>query len=138
MYKRWLLTAMLAFAGSPAMAKSTELNLKILVLDEEGAPVSTASIRNAQEAEKHGVNGQTGAWEGTVLYLADGTEVKFTPDMQLEFEISAPGFVTQKVTYLMRKRKNLIKVNLGKITAGTEDTDEDVDIGFGRDKPREK
>lgn len=138
MYKRWLLAALLTLgASSPAMAKSTDLVLKIFVLDEEGGPVTTASVRNTQEAEKHGVNAETGSWESAVLYLADGTELKFAPDMQVDFEISAPGYVTQKVSYLMRKRKNVIKVNLGKIS-DTEDTDEDVDINFGRDKPREK
>jgi hypothetical protein len=138
MLKRMLLAGLLAMAASsPAMAKSTELMLKILVLDEANEPVSTASVRSAQEAEKHGVNANTGAWEGSVLYLADGSEVKFVPDMPVEFEISAPGYVTQKVAYVMRKRKNVIKVNLGKIT-DAEDTDEDVDINFGRDKPREK
>jgi hypothetical protein len=136
MFKRLLLTAVLACASaSPAFAKSSELMLKIMVRDEAAQPLITASVRNSQEAEKHGVNGTTGAWEGSVLYLPDGTEVKFAADMPLEFEISAPGFITQKVAYQMRKRKNLIQVNLVKIPEEPADpNEEEVDVGFGRDK----
>jgi len=68
--------------------------------------------------------------------MEDGTEVIFTKGMQLSFEISAPGYLNQKFTYVMRRRKNRVTVPLVKMNIEVEmDEEDDPVIQFGRDKP---
>lgn len=109
--------------------------VSVTVLDVAGAPIPTASVRNPEEADRHSVNRETGTWTGNVLYLPDGSEIVFEAGLVLELEISAPGYISQKVTYQVRKRKNRVTVNLEEMDL-TEDTDEpDIIIQPGRDKP---
>lgn len=110
--------------------------VRVIVLDVERKPVSTAVIRHPQEADRHRVNSVDGSWEGSVLYMPDGSELRFTPGMTLELEISAPGFMTQVFQYQVRKRKNVIELTLPKIEMD-DATIEDPVISFGRDLPRE-
>lgn len=140
----WMLAAAVPAAGvvavtSPAMAKKDEdggVPLAIQVLDEGGMPLPTAKVRNPQEKESHSVRTNDGTWEGDVLYLPDGTEVFFEKGMELTFEVSAPGYKNQKITYVMRKRKNKILIQLEKLDLGLDEFgDEDPVIQFGRDKP---
>ena len=109
--------------------------VKVVVTDPDGQPIPTAVVRQPQEADRHRVNTFDGSWETSVLYLPDGTEMKFAKGMELELEISAPGFVNQRIKYLIRKRKNVITVTLAKMELNEEQEDEDVVIQFGRDKP---
>ena len=57
--------------------------------------------------------------------------------MELEFEISAPGFKNARIRYIVRKRRNLVSVVLEKmdLDALMEDDEADPVIQFGRDKP---
>jgi len=132
--------ALIATAG-PAMAKKNDdspgIPLEVQVVDKEsGEPIKTAKVRNPQEKEPHPVNADNGIWKGDVLYLPDGTEVFFEKGMVLTFEISAPSYMTTKVDYVMRKRKNRILVELEKMKLDLEDIEEDDPvIQFGRDKP---
>jgi hypothetical protein len=71
-----------------------------------------------------------------VLYLPDGSVLRFTPGMTLELEISAPGYMTQVFQYQVRKRKNVIELSLPKIEMDDTTIDDPV-ISFGRDVPRE-
>lgn len=122
---------------SPAWAVDPEgVPVTIIVLDEAEAPVPTAVIRHPDEADRHRVNTETGAWTGSVLYLPDGTEIVFAKGMELTFEVSAPGFVTQRIVYTVRKRKNKATIQLSRMDFGLDD-EEGVDpvIEFGRDKP---
>lgn len=137
-----LLGASLLIAG-PASAKkeksleATGIPLEVQVLDAAtGEPVKTAKIRNPQEKEPHPVNADNGIWKGDVLYLPDGTEVFFDKGMVLTFEISAPSYRNQKITYEMRKRKNRVVIPLEKMELDMDDIEEeDPVIQFGRDKP---
>jgi hypothetical protein len=134
-----LAIALLVAPSSGFAAGSGEvpgIPLKIVVLDTAGKPVSTAQVRNPQEADRHPVNAVDGATIIDAFYLPDGTEVKIVKGMTVTFEISAAGYVNQMVTYTVRKRKNVIQVNLAAMKLDDpDDTDDDVNINFGRDKP---
>ncbi len=138
------LAALLSIFGkaampSPAFAKAAAddgIPVRVVVHDEQKAPIPTAIIRQPQEADRHRVNAADGSWEASVLYMPDGSELKFTAGMTLNLEISAPGYTTQVLTYQVRKRRNQIDVVLPKIT--TDDSQiEEPTISFGRDEPRE-
>ena len=129
-----------AVTVAPAIAYADDAEegvpVKVIVLDVEGKPIPTAVVRHPQEADRHRVNTFDGSWEASVLYLPDGSELKFLKGMELELEISAPGYVNQRIKYLVRKRKNVVQVQLAKMEfdMGQEDEDDPV-IQFGRDKP---
>jgi len=124
-----------AFAAKPA--KEVEgVPVRVIVLDVDRAPISTAVIRHPLEADRHRVNSVDGSWEANVLYMPDGSELRFTPGMTLELEISAPGFMTQVFQYQVRKRKNVVELSLPKIEMDDTTIEEPV-ISFGRDLPRE-
>ena len=136
-----LLTGILALTiSSTAFAKKKKdnegVNVRVTVVDEAGEPIPTAVIRHPDEADRHRVNSLTGTWEGSVLYLPDGSEMIFTPGMSIQFEISAPGYMTRVVQYDIRKRKNTVPVSL-QVLEMTEDDIEEPIITFGRDKPRD-
>lgn len=134
-----LLVALFAMLPADASAKDKEIPavpVRVVVQDQAGAPIATAVVRHPQEADRHRVNSVDGSWEGSVLYLPDGSELRFTPGMTLELEISAPGYMTQVFQYQVRKRKNLVEIALPKIEMDDTNVEEPV-ISFGRDDPRE-
>ena len=124
-------------AASPASAKEEDegVPVEVRVLDAEGNPIATAVVRHPMEAERHRVNTVTGSWVGSILYMPDGTMLKFEKGMELEFEVSAPGYITETVRYVMRSRKNLIEVTLDAMQVEEEEPMDEPIIGFGRDKP---
>ncbi|MBN1335794.1 MAG: hypothetical protein JXB39_07515 [Deltaproteobacteria bacterium] len=111
--------------------------VKVVVTDTEGEPIATAVVRHPDESDRHRVNAVDGSWEATVLYMPDGSEMAFVPGMDLQLEISAPGYVTQIIQYSVRKRKNKIPVELARLDLQTEEIEEPV-IQFGRDEPRDE
>ena len=133
-----LLGAALTLAP-PAMAKDQDAGIKVTVrvLDAEtGLPIPTAVVRHPREQERHRVNTDTGSWGDSVLYLPDGSELRFTKGMVLDFEITAPGYNYVHYSYTVRKRRNEFDVHLQKMDVDMSDEDpEDVMIQFGRDKP---
>lgn len=136
---RTALTAVLALGvGAPALAKKKDegVEVRITVLDVEGSPVPTAVVRHPDEADRHRVNSFTGVWEDSILYLPDGSELRFVPGMTLKFEISAPGYMTKIIQYDVRKRNNKVEVQLPKLELEEEEIEEPL-IQFGRDRPRE-
>ena len=127
----------LVFAA-PAMAQDeVGVPVTVQVLDTVGQPVPTAVVRHPNEESRHRVNTETGKWTDSVLYLPNGDELIFEKGMELEFEISAPGYQNARVKYFVRKRKNLVPVVLQKMELDlTEDEEQDDPvIQFGRDKP---
>jgi hypothetical protein len=146
------LTALIAglglVASTAAYAKKVEeqpgIPLIVQVVEKvpegekrEAAPIPTAKVRNPDEKDPHPVNRSTGEWLGRVMYLQNGNEVIFDQGMALTFEVSAPGYLTQKITYVMRKRKNKVIIALEKMSLSFDDEEEeDPVIQFGRDKPR--
>lgn len=129
----WLL--LLATAASAA-EKTEEVTVRVVVHDVDDKPIPTAVVRHPQEMQRHRVNSADGSWQDSVLYLPDGSEVHFVPGLTLELEISAPGYMTQVLTYEVKKRRNIIEVSLPALV--TDDAPiEEPTIGFGRDNPRE-
>jgi hypothetical protein len=130
-----LLTAAVLLTG-PAHAKKGAIPLTVQVEDGAGEPIITAAVRHPVERERHRVNHVTGAWTTTALYLPGGEVLKFDPGMEIEFEVTAPGYVSETIRYIVRKRKNVIEVTLMEMDL-TEDREahDDPIIAFGRDKP---
>jgi hypothetical protein len=112
------------------------VEVKVYVLNPEGEPISTAVVRHPQEMDRHRVNTQDGSWKATSLYLPDGSELRFTAGMDLDLEVSAPGFQTELIVYQVRKRKNVVQVTLQPIEMIDDSLEEPI-ITFKQDKPRE-
>ena len=71
--------------------------------------------------------------------MKDGSELVFQKDLILSFEVSAPGYVNESVTYQVRKRKNVIQVFLKEMSFEEEvDEDEVPRPEFVRDRPLDK
>lgn len=134
------IAALMLLISGPAYAKKDKwadgVPVNVTVLDAEEVPVSTAVVRHPDEADRHRVNSATGEWEASVLYLPDGSELVFKPGMVIQFEVSAPGYLTQVVQYEVRKRKNNLVVSLEQIDLESSDIPEPI-IQFGRDRPRD-
>ncbi len=131
-----LAVGMMSSSGALAQ-EEIGVPVTVWVTDTVGAPISTAVVRHPSEESRHRVNTETGKWTDSVLYLPNGDELIFEKGMELEFEISAPGYQNARVKYFVRKRKNLVPVVLQKMELDlTEETDmDDPVIQFGRDKP---
>lgn len=131
---------MLAFLLSVALAAAPEpdgtVPVTVIVSDASEAPIPTAVVRHPSEMERHRVNSVDGSFEASVLYLPDGTELRFVPGLRLELEISAPGYMTQVLTYEVKRRRNVVRVTLPTIPMDQAEVEEPT-IGFGRDNPRE-
>jgi len=122
--------------GPAAFASDIGIPVTVVVTQEDGTPIPTAVVRHPLEAARHPVNTVNGEWTESVLYMQDGSEYIFEKGMTLEFEGSAPGYINQKIQYLVRKRKNRFPVVLHPMVM--EDDAEEMDdpvIQFGRDKP---
>jgi len=133
---RWI-TLLLALASTPALAKQdTGIDIKVYVVGADGAPISTAVVRHPEEMDRHRVNSEDGSWHAASLYMPDGSELRFTAGMDLQLEVSAPGYMTQVVQYQVRKRRNIVQVTLQAIEMSDESIEEPI-ITFKQDKPRE-
>lgn len=135
-----LVTLVVLFSsGSALAAKNKELEgvlVRMTVTDPNDEPIPTAVIRHPDEADRHRVNSLTGSWEDTKLYMPDGSELVFVPGMTIQFEVSAPGYLTRIVQYDIRKRKNHVPVMLSPLQLDEQAVEEPL-LQFGRDKPRE-
>ncbi len=139
LYRAMMLAGGMLLAGAAeAKPKAPDegVPVKVVVKDQGALPIATAVVRHPLEQDRHRVNSVDGSWETSVLYLPDGTELRFTPGQTLDLEISAPGYVTQVFQYQIRKRRNVIEVKLHKIENEVEQIEEPM-ITFGRDVPRE-
>ena len=135
----WILLVMFgSFSVAEAKPKNPDegVPVKVVVKDAADAPVATAVVRHPLEQDRHRVNSVDGSWETSVLYMPDGTELRFTPGQTIELEISAPGYVTQVFQYQIKKRRNVVELKLQRIENEVEQIEEPM-ITFGRDLPRE-
>ena len=128
----------LAVNGTAEAGKKSDegVNVRITVLDPAEEPIPTAVVRHPDEADRRRVNSVTGVWEDSILYLPDGSELRFVPGMSLQFEISAPGYITQVIQYDVRKRNNKVEIRLEQMEIEEEEIEEPL-IQFGRDRPRD-
>lgn len=131
------ITAVVGLAAPSAFAGSDGIPVTIRVVNAvDQQPIPTAVIRHKDEADRHAVNANTGAFTTSVLYMPDGREVLFKKGDELTFEVSAPGYMNQEVTYEVRRRKNRFVVPL-QVMETNSDPLEDPVIQFGRDRPRD-
>ncbi|MBW2253566.1 MAG: hypothetical protein JRI25_03075 [Deltaproteobacteria bacterium] len=131
-----LFLATTVLLSGPAHAKKGPIPLTVQVLDGGGEPIITAVVRHPGERERHRVNHATGAWTTNALYLPGGDVLKFDPGMEIEFEVTAPGYISETIRYIVRKRKNVIEVTLQPMDLSEDrEGQEDPIIAFGRDKP---
>jgi len=87
--------------------------LTVEVVDESGRPVPAASVRFPIEGDTHRAQSQTGRWTASLLFLPDGTEYPFVKRGALQFDVWAPGYRYQQVSYVLSgRRKNLVTVQL--------------------------
>lgn len=130
-----VLIAALALSGCPKSGGSGDgVPVTVQVQDADGDPIGSAIIRHQDEKERHKVNLVSGSWTADRLYLPGGAELVFTAGMPISFEVSASGYLTETVHYVVRKRRNVIEITLTEMDVGTEDMQDPL-ISFGRDKP---
>ncbi len=83
----------------------------VRVVDPDGRPIPTATLRHPDERVAHRVNTRTGRWKGEGLYLDDRVQ-RFFPGYELELEVRAPGYVPVRVSYEVWWRGNQVEVVL--------------------------
>ncbi|MEQ1569646.1 MAG: hypothetical protein ABMA64_28685 [Myxococcota bacterium] len=130
--------ALAGLAPTVALAADEDgIPVTVRVLDATtGEPIPTAVVRHPSEQDRHRVNTENGEWTGSVLYMPDGSELFFTKGMSLDFEVSAPGYLNGRFTYVVRKRRNSVEFALQKMEIDMSEEDpDDITIQFGRDKP---
>lgn len=128
-----LLALLLALA--PTAHAEGGIPVRVEVTDGLGQPVQTAVVQSPDEDVRHEVNKVDGSWEGTKIYTADGTAVVFEPGLALRLAVSAPGYRTQDVEYVVRKKKNVVVVTLVTLPATSSDPRVDPTVGFDHDDP---
>ena len=132
-----LIALLFVLAPSAADAAKDRIPVAVRVVDVSGNPVPTAIVRSSLEDERHRVNTVTAEWETSTLYAETGEEIPFKPGMSFEFEISAPGYQSQKIAITLQKRKNNFTVVLDRIVIPEEEDPNEVQIEFDRDLPIE-
>jgi hypothetical protein len=103
---------LLIVLASAAFAEDVGVPVTVQVVNDAGTPVSTAHVTHPIERASHAVNTDTGKWTESVLYLPNGTELIFEQGTELVLEVAAPGYLTELVTFTVKKRKNLVVVPL--------------------------
>jgi len=109
--------ALLTSSTSLAANEGHELPLTIRVVDTDGKPILSASIRSPLEEMRHSVNTQTGEWSATSLYPRDSYDpLPFVNGGEHLFDVSAAGYVSRLFRYELRPRRNLVVVTLDPMT----------------------
>ncbi len=135
---RWMMVGTaLVFSGCALIQGSASgIPLQITVVDSATAQfIPVAKVRHAEEKSLRDVDHTTGQWTDSMVVLPDGSLLEFKKGMQVELEVSAPGYETRAVVHEMRARKNSLIVSLEKIDVGNIEDFEEPVIQFGRDKP---
>jgi hypothetical protein len=83
----------------------------VKVIDPDGRPIPTATLRNREERVAHRVNARTGRWIGEGLFLPDRVQ-RFFPGYALELDVRAPGYVPVRVSYEVWADRNRVEVVL--------------------------
>ena len=131
-----LLLAFTSNAEAKKRKKGEGVKVSITVVDHDSSePIATAKIQHPKEEVPHRVNEVNGMWSDTEILLPEGM-LQFTPGSTLDFEVSAPGYVTQHITYDVRRWKNNLSIKLQKMdisTTGIEIPIVPMDIDEQRD-----
>lgn len=97
------------------------------------APVQTAEVGLVEEPDRYRVNHETGQWRGAGLFRADGSELIFVRDAELQLEVSAPGYEQIRISHVVHKRKNTVEVELQPMQFDTTSSPQGVRINFKHD-----
>ena len=109
------------------------VEIEITVLDAETSePIPTAVIKHIHASQPSRVNSVTGSWKDTESIDSAGEIHMFLPGNSEEFSISASGYMTQVAKYDVRRRNNVIEVQLEKMEIIAPALDDTI-IPFGRD-----
>ena len=115
----FLMMAFMSDAEAKKRKKGEGVKVSITVVDHDtNKPVATAKIQHPKEEMPHRVNEVNGMWQDTEILLPDGM-LPFTPGSSLEFEVSAPGYITQHIQYDVRRWKNNLSIKLQKMDIST-------------------
>ena len=107
--------------------------IEITVLDAgTQEPIPTAVIKHTLASQPSKVNSVTGTWSDTESIDKNAAIHKFLPGNVEEFSISASGYMTQVVTYDVRRRNNVIEIGLEPMEIIAPKLDDTI-IPFGRD-----
>ena len=136
-FKRMTTLAVLLVWSNVADAKKNKgdegIEIEITVLDSETSePIPTAVIKHAHASQPSRVNSVTGSWKDTESIDSAGEIHMFLPGNTEEFSISASGYMTQVAKYDVRRRNNVIEVQLEKMEIIAPALDDTI-IPFGRD-----
>ena len=118
----FLMSTFLGEAEAKKKKKGEGVNIVITVLDEQSKkPVSTAKVKHPLEEIAHSVNDVTGVWQDTRILLPDGDMLHFSPGSSVDFQVSAPGYVTKYINYDIQPWKNKVDIYLKKMDLNTGD-----------------
>ena len=107
--------------------------IEITVLDAQTQePIPTAVIKHTLASQPSKVNSVTGTWSDTESIDKNAVVHEFQPGNVEEFSISASGYMTQVVTYDVRRRNNVIEIGLEPMEIIAPKLDDTI-IPFGRD-----
>ena len=129
---------MLALTWSTfAEAKKNKIDegveIEITVLDAgTGEPIPTAVVKHAEASQPSRVNAVTGSWKDTESIDSSGAIHMFLSGNTEEFSVSASGYMTQVAKYDVRRRNNVIEIQLEKMEIIAPKLDDTI-IPFGRD-----
>jgi hypothetical protein len=130
-----VLTAVFAWSGLAEAKKNKGdggIEIEITVLDADSKePIPTAVVKHAHASQPSRVNSVTGSWKDTESIDSAGEIHMFLPGNTEEFSISASGYMTQVAQYDVRRRNNVIEIQLEKMEIAP--ALDDTIIPFGRD-----
>lgn len=110
--------------------------VRIEVTDADtGQPVPVAVLRPPDARERTRLDPVSGAWEGEGVDTVDGF-VPFERGRSVALEISAPGYESQQIVILGRRRDQRVQVALEVISFDLDDDLDDPVIEFGGMRPR--
>lgn len=132
---RTVLAALALWTSAPAYAEEAGIPVKVVVLDAEGHPIAKAVVRHPDGEVRHDVNAADGSWEGTKLYAKDGAEIAFVKGAEVPLTVSAPGYKSLDVLYVVKKKKNVLKLELEPLPSTELDISSNPTIGFDHDDP---
>ena len=133
----FLMGAFLGDAEAKKKKKGEGVDVAVMVLDHQSnKPVPTAVIKHPLEEISHKVNEVTGIWQDSEILLPDGQTLHFSPGSAVEFQVSAPGYVTKHIRYDIRRWKNKVDVRLKKIDISSSDEDL-IPLDIGGDEHRD-
>lgn len=106
----WLAAAAL-LAMSPSHGKRPQV-ISVTVTNPRGEAIPNAWVRVPGAEGRRAVDPETGLWEASTLYDAQGVPLIFVRGMELSLTVTAPGYRPKRIAYRVRARGNRVTVAL--------------------------